>query len=277
MGLLPKAELCGSAACARRLCPFCQLPERPNKWRASRTTNDWKRKGVRAASGAAGSASETSGVADTSRRQALAAVFLSSTALARRAQAQTKGVVDGGATELLPTAVAKSLSLSGKQVLETNRRVQAQNNSPADFPGFVRQGYDIKVLADGYQVDNKGLIFKDVAEGSGERPADGQEVVFDYIAYNESGVKIDSSYNKGRPASIRLGINGLIPGFELGIKGMRPGGKRRMVVPPELGPPVGPSTFFSAKQCEVFDVELHAVHSCQRRQFAMFSDVVCDV
>lgn len=41
---------------------------------------------------------------------------------------------------------------------------------------------------------------------------DGQEVVFDYVAYNESGVRIDSSYNKGRPASIRLGINGLIPG-----------------------------------------------------------------
>ena len=45
-------------------------------------------------------------------------------------------------------------------MLETNRRVQAQNNAPPDFPAFVRQGFDIKVLADGYGVDEKGLIFK---------------------------------------------------------------------------------------------------------------------
>lgn len=57
---------------------------------------------------------------------------------------------------------------------------------------------------------------------------------------------------------------------------MKVGGKRRLVVPPELGPPVGPSTFFSAKQCEVFDVELVAIRSCRRRQVAMFSDVVCE-
>ena len=39
-------------------------------------------------------------------------------------------------------------------------------------------------------------------------------------------------------------------GFELGIRTMRVGGKRRIIVPPKLGPPIGPSTFFSAKQCE---------------------------
>ncbi len=46
------------------------------------------------------------------------------------------------------------------QVLEINRGVQAQNGSPADFPSFVRQGFDIKVLADDYELDPKGLIYK---------------------------------------------------------------------------------------------------------------------
>ena len=65
-------------------------------------------------------------------------------------------------------------------------------------------------------------------------------------------------------------------GFEEGMKTMRVGGRRRLIVPPDLGPPVGPSTFFSAKQCEVFDVELLNVKTCRRRQVAMFSDVVCE-
>jgi hypothetical protein len=43
----------------------------------------------------------------------------------------------------------------------------------------------------------------------------------------------------------------ITPGFEEGIRTMKVGGKRRIVVPPKLGPPIGPSTFFSAKQCEV--------------------------
>lgn len=137
--------------------------------------------------------------------------------------------------------------------------------------------------------------------GSGEEPQDGQEVEFHYSAYNENGARIDSTFSKGKPVRQRLGIKGLIPGallasqwmpwrpkvhrielgwmaagFEEGIKTMKVGGRRRLVVPPELGPPVGPSTFFSAKQCEVFDVQLLQVRSCRRRQVAMFSDVLCE-
>jgi FKBP-type peptidyl-prolyl cis-trans isomerase len=56
------------------------------------------------------------------------------------------------------------------------------------------------------------LIYKDFVLGGGNSPADGQQVVFDYTGYNESGTIVDSSYRKGRAAEVRLGINGLIPG-----------------------------------------------------------------
>ena len=55
---------------------------------------------------------------------------------------------------------------------------------------------------------------QDFEQGSGVSPQDGQEVTFQYTAYNESGSRIDSSYRQGRPASTRLGINGLIPGVD---------------------------------------------------------------
>ncbi|KAI8463139.1 MAG: FKBP-type peptidyl-prolyl cis-trans isomerase [Monoraphidium minutum] len=171
---------------------------------------------------------------------------------------------------------ADALRPSDKQVLSLNRRAQAQNRAPEEFPGFVRLGFDIVIVADGYQVSPEGLLFKDFKEGVGAQPEEGQQVVFDYTGYNESGVPIDSSYRQGRPAETRLGIAGLIPGFELGIRSMKVGGKRRIIVPPKLGPPVGPSTFFSAKQCEVFDIELRGVRTCRQEQVMMFSRVVCE-
>ena len=179
-------------------------------------------------------------------------------------------------SDQLETAEEDELSVTQRQALQINRRTQRQNNVPPDFPLFVREGYDMTVLASGgYQVTDDGLIYKDYVVGSGKEPRDGQQVTFDYTAYNESAAVIDSSYRKGQAASTRLGISGMIPGFEMGIKTMKPGGKRRIVVPPELGPPVGPSTFFSAKQFEVFDVELRSSKSCTRRTIGMFSDVVC--
>ncbi|KAJ9523219.1 hypothetical protein QJQ45_024007, partial [Haematococcus lacustris] len=179
---------------------------------------------------------------------------------------------DGNAV-LISSADLPTLAPSEKQVYSLNKRIQAQNRTPEDFPGFVRTGFDVKVVGDGYSVTPSGLFYKDFNSGQGPLPIDGQEVVFQYTGYNESGAVIDTSYRKNRPAQTRLGIAGLIPGFEEGIRGMKAGQQRRIVIPPALGPPVGPSTFFSAKQCEVFDIELIAIKTCERRQLAMFSDV----
>lgn len=219
--------------------------------------------------------------ASCGKRELLLTAVFAAAAAAMPAAAQAVDTVPTqgfgeGRTVLLTAQEVAALTPSEKQVLMLNKRIQAQNRCPIDFPTFVREGFNIKVIGQGYQVKPNGLIYKDFEVGEGPEPTEGQEVVFDYTGYNESGTVIDSSYRQGRPAQTRLGINGLIPGFEDGIRSMRPGGKRRVVVPPELGPPVGPSTFFSAKQCEVFDVELRAVRTCQRRQVMMFSDVVCE-
>ncbi|KDP28827.1 hypothetical protein JCGZ_14598 [Jatropha curcas] len=164
-----------------------------------------------------------------------------------------------------------------KRLLEQNRRIQKENNAPEDFPSFIREGFEVKVVTtENYVKRDSGLIYRDFEVGKGDCPKAGQQVTFHYIGYNESGRRIDSSYMQGSPAKIRMGTNALVPGFEEGIGDMRPGGKRRIIIPPELGPPVGPSTFFSAKQFEVFDVELLSVQDCQRRTIAFYSDVVCN-
>lgn len=163
-----------------------------------------------------------------------------------------------------------------RRLLEQNKRIQRENNVPDDFPNFVREGFTVKVVTPDYYVTrDSGLVVWDIAVGNGDCPKDGQQVTFHYIGYNESGRRIDSTYLQGSPAKVRLGTNALIPGFEEGIKDMKPGGKRRMIIPPELGPPVGPSTFFSSKQFEVFDVELLGIQDCTRRTIGFYSDVVC--
>ncbi|PKI45079.1 hypothetical protein CRG98_034541 [Punica granatum] len=151
------------------------------------------------------------------------------------------------------------------------------NNAPEDFPNFVREGFEVKVVtSDNYVKRDSGLIYRDFQVGQGDCPKSGQQVTFHYVGYNESGRRIDSTYLQGAPAKIRMGTNALVPGFEEGIRDMRPGGKRRIIIPPELGPPVGPSTFFSSKQFEVFDVELVSIQNCQRRTIGFYSDVVCN-
>ena len=85
---------------------------------------------------------------------------------------------------------------------------------------------------EGYTKSEDGLYYLDTKEGSGPSPLNSPEgeVIFHYTAYNENGGRIDSSYRQGQPARGKLGINAMIPGFELGIKTMKVGGKRRIVV-----------------------------------------------
>ncbi|MCX7701375.1 MAG: FKBP-type peptidyl-prolyl cis-trans isomerase [Gemmataceae bacterium] len=80
-----------------------------------------------------------------------------------------------------------------------------------------------------------GLQYIDLKEGTGERARSGDTVEVHYTGWLKDGKKFDSSVDRGRPFSFRLGAGQVIKGWDEGVAGMRVGGKRKLIIPPELG------------------------------------------
>lgn len=79
-----------------------------------------------------------------------------------------------------------------------------------------------------------GLRYIDLQIGSGRMPQPGDIVVMHYIGTLEDGTVFDDTRSFGQPFQFRLGIGGVIEGFDEGVATMREGGKRRLIIPPEL-------------------------------------------
>lgn len=106
-----------------------------------------------------------------------------------------------------------------------------------------------------------GLQYGDFRVGIGPMPAQGQKVVVNYTGWLTNGTMFDSSRQLSRqPFAFNVGEKQVITGWDLGVASMRVGGKRRLIVPPQLGygaagyPPTIPGN-----ATLIFDVELLAV------------------
>ena len=85
------------------------------------------------------------------------------------------------------------------------------------------------------EMDN-GLIIEDLVVGEGTEAQDYNKVVVNYTGELEDGTVFDSSLNPGRePFTFTLGVGSVIKGWDLGVIGMKVGGKRKLTIPPELG------------------------------------------
>lgn len=73
-----------------------------------------------------------------------------------------------------------------------------------------------------------------VAEGTGEGANAGQKVKVHYTGTLEDGKKFDSSRDRGQPIAFRLGEGEVIQGWDLGIAGMKVGGRRKLTIPGHL-------------------------------------------
>jgi len=85
-------------------------------------------------------------------------------------------------------------------------------------------------------VMSNGLLIEDIIVGEGVEANDFNKVVVNYTGSLEDGSIFDSSLNQGRePFTFTLGVGSVIKGWDLGVKGMKVGGKRKLTIPSELG------------------------------------------
>jgi peptidylprolyl isomerase len=80
-----------------------------------------------------------------------------------------------------------------------------------------------------------GLKYVDLKVGKGALPQAGQTVRVHYVGWLLDGTKFDSSRDRNEPFTFALGEGQVIPGWDEGVKTMRVGGLRRLIVPPKLG------------------------------------------
>src|ERR1700727_755250 len=81
----------------------------------------------------------------------------------------------------------------------------------------------------------KNLEITDVWEGEGPVAKAGDTVQVHYVgvAYS-TGEEFDASWNRGEPLQFRLGVGQVIAGWDQGVQGMKVGGRRQLIIPPEL-------------------------------------------
>ena len=132
--------------------------------------------------------------------------------------AQTADVQDSAALELDPD--------------ETNPTLFAMapdsNQADASALGGAMSAEKPEITASGLRITN-------LVVGTGAEATSGQTVVVHYRGTLEDGSQFDASYDRGTPFSFPLGAGRVIKGWDEGVQGMKVGGKRKLVIPPDLG------------------------------------------
>lgn len=80
-----------------------------------------------------------------------------------------------------------------------------------------------------------GLKYEDLKVGTGDEAKSGDTVEVHYTGWLKNGKKFDSSKDRGKPFSFKLGTGQVIKGWDEGVQGMKVGGSRKLIIPPELG------------------------------------------
>jgi peptidylprolyl isomerase len=104
-----------------------------------------------------------------------------------------------------------------------------------------------------------GLKYVDEVVGTGPSPTTGSKVIVHYTGTLENGSKFDSSVDRKQPYTFMIGTGSVIKGWDEGIMTMKVGGKRKLIIPPNLAYGAAGRPGIPPNSTLLFDVELLGV------------------
>jgi hypothetical protein len=105
-----------------------------------------------------------------------------------------------------------------------------------------------------------GLKYADQVVGTGKSPSPGDRVKVHYTGTLKDGTKFDSSVDRNQPFEFVIGVGQVIKGWDEGLSTMKIGGKRRLIIPPNLGYGASGTPRIPANSTLFFDVELLGIN-----------------
>lgn len=105
-------------------------------------------------------------------------------------------------------------------------------------------------------IDATDLKIEDTTVGTGPEVKSGDTVVMHYKGTLPDGTQFDSSYDRGEPYETQIGAGTVIKGWDIGVVGMKVGGKRKLTVPPSLGYGAQAIGSIPANSTLIFELEL---------------------
>ena len=108
------------------------------------------------------------------------------------------------------------------------------STSPPTQPSATQPAQPAATPNEGEITSASGLKYIDEVVGAGESPQMADYVRIHYVGTLEDGTQFDSSVDRGEPAVFWIGVEAVIPGFDEGVGSMKVGGKRRLIIPPDL-------------------------------------------
>lgn len=106
---------------------------------------------------------------------------------------------------------------------------------------------------------NDKFKIDDLKVGEGDEVRSGDYIIIDYLGTLEDGTKFDSSYDRAQPFKTRIGVGQVIAGWDMGVLGMKIGGKRKLTIPSQLAYGDQAVGLIPAGSTLIFEVELKGI------------------